>query len=81
MGVGDHQLDAAQAALLELAQERGPERFRFGRPDVHAQHLAAAVAVDGDDHRGPAPGEGDARERIGRDGVLVHLGPNWHEDA
>ena len=53
MGVGDDQLDAAQAAARELAQELGPERLGLGRADVHAEHLAPAVAVDADrdDHR------------------------------
>ncbi len=48
------QLDAAQAALPELAQKGRPEGLRLRGADVHAQHLAAAVAVDadGDDHRG-----------------------------
>jgi hypothetical protein len=53
MGVRDHQLDAAQAASGERAQELGPEGLGFRRADVHAEHLAPAVAVDsnGDDHR------------------------------
>ena len=33
--VGDDQLDAAQPALPELAQESRPERLGFRRPDVH----------------------------------------------
>ena len=32
MGVGHHQLDAAQATAGELAQERRPERLGFGGP-------------------------------------------------
>ena len=43
MGVGDYQLHAAQAPPRQLAQERGPERLRLGRPDVEAEHLAPAV--------------------------------------
>jgi hypothetical protein len=31
VGVGDHQLDAAQAAAGELAQEGGPEGLGLGR--------------------------------------------------
>jgi hypothetical protein len=46
VGIGDDQLDAAQAAAGELAQERGPERLGLGRSDVHAEHLAPAVTVD-----------------------------------
>lgn len=48
MGVGDDQLDAAQAATGELAQERGPERLCLGGADVHAESLAPAAAVDAD---------------------------------
>jgi hypothetical protein len=50
--VGDDELDAAQAASAQLAQELGPERFRLGGANVHAEHLAPAIAVDadGDDH-------------------------------
>jgi len=53
MGVGDHQLDAAQAPAAQLAQELGPEGLGLGRADVHAQHFAAAIGVgaDRDDHR------------------------------
>jgi len=53
VSVGDHQLDAAQAAAGHLAQELRPEGLRLGGADVHAQHLPAAVGVhaDGDRHR------------------------------
>jgi len=33
MGVGDDELDAAQAAAGELAQEHGPERLGLGGAD------------------------------------------------
>ena len=39
--VGDHQLDAAQAAAGEAAQEPGPEGLGLGRADRHAEDLAA----------------------------------------
>src|SRR5262245_11669733 len=53
MGIGDHQLNAAQAPPSELAQELRPEGLGFGWSDVHAKHFAPAVAVDADrdDHR------------------------------
>ena len=54
VGVGDDQLDPGQAAALELAQELDPEGLGLRRADVHAQHLAPAVGVDG--HR---DGDGD----------------------
>ena len=53
VGVRDHELDAAQAAPGELAQEVGPERLGLRRTDIHAKDFAAAVTVDADryDHR------------------------------
>jgi len=45
--VGDHQPDTAKAALSRLAQKRRPECFRLRRADVHAEHFAATIAVDG----------------------------------
>jgi len=53
MGIGDDQLDAAQAAPGERAQELGPDRLSFRGADLQAQHLAPALGVDshGDDRR------------------------------
>ena len=48
MRIGDHQLNAAQAASGKLAQELGPEGLGLRRPDVHAEDFAPAVAVDSD---------------------------------
>ena len=48
VGVGDDELDAAQAAAPQLAQELGPEGLGFGGADVHAEHLAPPVGVDAD---------------------------------
>ena len=45
--VRDHQLDPAQAAAGERAQELGPERLGLAVARGHAQHLAAPVRVDG----------------------------------
>jgi len=47
-GIGNHQLDATQAAAGELAQERGPERFGLGGADIKPENLEAPVAVDSD---------------------------------
>jgi len=44
--IGDHQLDAAQAAPRELAQVRAPKGLSVGRADIYAEHFAAAIAVD-----------------------------------
>jgi len=48
MAIGDHQLDAAQTAPGELAQELRPEGLGLRRPDIHAEYFPAAVAVDAD---------------------------------
>ena len=51
VGVGDDQLHPVEAAGLQRAQERGPERPVLAVADVEAQHLAAAVGGDpGGDH-------------------------------
>jgi hypothetical protein len=39
MGIGDDQLDAAQAAPGELAQEGGPEGLGFRRADLKPMAL------------------------------------------
>ena len=48
VGVGDHQLDAAQAAAGELTQERSSERLGLGGADIKPENLAPSVAVDAD---------------------------------
>lgn len=52
MRVADHQLDPAQPAARELAQELRPERLRLGLADIEAQNLAADIAVDTDGNDG-----------------------------
>lgn len=47
MGVGDDQLDAAQAAALQTAQEVTPEAFGFRRTDLQADDFAPALGVCG----------------------------------
>ncbi len=51
MGIGDDQLDPGQAAGLERAQERRPERAVLRVADGEAEHLAVAVGghAGGDD--------------------------------
>lgn len=73
--VRDDELDAAQAAPRELAQEVGPEGLRFGRADRKAQHLAPAVAVDTDrdDHGDRDDAPVAACLHIG--GVKPNVGP------
>ena len=46
MVVGDHQLDAAQPAPGQRAQELGAEGLSLGRADRHAEHLAPPLVVD-----------------------------------
>ena len=43
VGVGDHQLRPGQAAGLQRAQERGPERAVLGVADIEAEDLTAPV--------------------------------------
>ena len=42
------QLDAAQAAAGQAAQELDPERLGLAMADGHAEHLASAIGVDAD---------------------------------
>jgi hypothetical protein len=46
MAVGDDELDAAQTAPGQLAQERRLEGLGLGEADIHAQDLAPSIAVD-----------------------------------
>jgi hypothetical protein len=75
MGIRDHQLDAAQAPTRELAQEVGPEGLGLRRADLHAQHLAPAVAVDAhrDDDRDRYDTPVAARLHVS--GVQPDIGP------
>ncbi len=75
MGVRDHQLDAAQAAAGELAQELGPEGLGLRGADVQPEHLAPAVTVDADrdDGRDRDDAAGFAHLQIG--GVQPDIGP------
>jgi hypothetical protein len=51
--IGDHQPDPAQAAGLQRAEERGPERAVLAVSDVHAEDFPVAVGPDADgDHDG-----------------------------
>jgi hypothetical protein len=45
--VGDDQLDAAEAALDQSAEEAAPESLGLALADVDADHLAVARLVDG----------------------------------
>ena len=73
--VGDHQLDAAQPAAGEAAQEGGPEGLGLRRADRHAEDLAPSLVVDRDRHghrdRDDAPGL--AHLQIGR--IQPEIGP------
>jgi hypothetical protein len=50
VGVGDDQLDAAQAAPGEFPKERRPEGLGLRGSDVHAEHLAPAIGIDSNGH-------------------------------
>ena len=75
MGVGDDEPHAPQAAARELAQELRPDRLGLGCADLHAKHLAAAVAVDADrdDHRDRDDAPAATDLQIGR--VDPQVGP------
>src|SRR5207253_4204066 len=75
MGIRDDELDAAQTAPGELAQEVGPEGLGFRRADRQAQHLAPAIAIDADrdDHRDRDDVAVAARLHIGR--IQPDIGP------
>jgi hypothetical protein len=45
VGVGDHELDAAQASSGGPSQEAGPEGLGLRGADLQTQHLAPAIAV------------------------------------
>src|SRR5437763_7985184 len=75
MRVRDHQLDAPEAAPGQRAQKLGPERLGLGGADGDAQHLASAIAVDGDsdDHRDRDDATGGANLEVGR--IQPEIGP------
>src|SRR5215208_6716378 len=58
MRIRDHQLDAREPALDQIAQEVGPEDLRLARTDVQPDNLAPALGRDGnsdyDGHRDDA---------------------------
>jgi hypothetical protein len=73
--VGDDELDAAQAAVGERAQEPGPEDLGLGGAGGDAQDLAAAVGVDADsDYDGDAD-DPTALPRCQVGGVDPEVGP------
>src|SRR5215211_2199200 len=47
MGIGDHQLDAREAALGQAPEECAPESLGLGGADVQPDDLAAALGIDG----------------------------------
>ncbi len=75
MGIRDDQLDATQAAPGQLAQELGPEGLGLRGADLHAQHLAPAVAIDADrdDHRDRDDAAVAAHLHVG--GIQPEIGP------
>ena len=51
VGVGDHQLDAAQAPARQLAKEFRPAGLGLGAADIQPEDLPATVGVDADGQR------------------------------
>src|SRR3546814_14601239 len=64
VGVGDHQLDAAQAAPGQLAQGFDSERRRLRDADVQAQTIEPCVGVES---------HGDAYRQLADAAVLADL--------
>ena len=75
MGVGDDQLDAAQAAPRQLAQELRPDRLGLGSADLHAQNLAPAVGVDADGDDDGDRDDASAAADLQVGGVDPQIGP------
>ena len=51
VGVGDHELDAGEAAVAEAAEELGPEHFGLGVADVDTEDFSVSVSTQpGGDH-------------------------------
>lgn len=77
MGVGDHQLHAAQTAPGELPEEGCQEPLGLGGADVQAEHFPAAIAVHTDRHRDDAPVPADLYVAVddARTGFLVLVAP------
>jgi hypothetical protein len=75
MGVGDHQLDAGEAAALEAPKEVRPEDLGFRGAEVQADDLAPAVGVDsnGDYRRDRDDPAGRSDLEIG--GIEPQVGP------
>ena len=60
MGVGDRQLQPAQAAADQVFEEDGPEGLGLGGTDVQPYDFALALGVGGHgDYRGDRDGEGE----------------------
>jgi len=67
VGVGDHQVHAAQASVFERTQEAGPERSVFGVADVETQDFPVPVGCrSGGDGYGARD---DLLARLGDDGA------------
>ncbi len=76
VGIADHELDRAQAALLERNQELAPEALVFAVADLEAEQLAAAVSVHAHGHYdGPgADLQGLAQAAVEVGGIEVDVG-------
>src|SRR4051794_38630278 len=73
--VGNDELDAAQAAIGQRAEEPGPEHLGFRGASRDAQNLAAAVGVDADSDYGGDTDDPAALSRFQVGGVDPEVGP------
>ena len=76
VGVADHQLDPAQAALFERDQELAPEALALAIADLEAEQLTAAVSIDahGHDHSPGADLQRLAQAAVQVGGIEVDIG-------
>jgi len=76
VGVADHQLDPAQAALFERDQEFAPEALALTVPNLEAEQLAPSVSIDAHGHH-HCPGadlQGLAQAAVQVGGIQIHVG-------
>jgi hypothetical protein len=74
MGVGDDELDAAETALDQAAQEAMPEGLRLGLADVERDHLAVAGLVHAVGEHQAVPDDAAAVAHLLRLGVQPEVG-------
>jgi len=75
MGVGDHQLDASEAALHQALEEGRPEGFRLRGADSEADDLATAIGVGGNSYYRRHGDDTAALAHLEVSGIEPEIGP------